>query len=66
MDSVKYILSEKDMPTRWYNIQADLPEPLPPYMHPATKQPLGPTDSLVVSYGTYKTGNVPGTIRRYS
>jgi tryptophan synthase beta chain len=26
------------MPTRWYNIQADLPEPLPPYLHPGTKE----------------------------
>ncbi len=34
---------------------------------PATKQPLGPTDlTPLFSYGTYKTGNVPGTIRRYS
>ena len=44
MESIKYTLSEKDMPTRWYNIQADLPEPLPPYLHPATKKPLGPAD----------------------
>ena len=44
MDSIKYVLPEKDMPTRWYNIQADLPEPLPPYIHPVTKKPLGPDD----------------------
>lgn len=44
MDRTKYILSEKDMPTRWYNIQADLPAPLPPYIHPGTLQPLGPAD----------------------
>jgi tryptophan synthase beta chain len=44
MEKTKYILNEKDMPTRWYNIQADLPEPLPPYLHPGTKQPLGPAD----------------------
>jgi len=25
------ILDEKDMATAWYNIQADLPEPLPPF-----------------------------------
>jgi tryptophan synthase beta chain len=35
----KYVLDEKDMPTSWYNIQADLPEPLPPLLHPGTKQP---------------------------
>jgi tryptophan synthase beta chain len=44
MDKTKYLLNEKDMPTRWYNIQADLPKPLPPYLHPGTKQPLGPSD----------------------
>ena len=44
MDTIKYNLPEKEMPTRWYNIQADLPEPLAPYLHPATKKPLGPAD----------------------
>jgi tryptophan synthase beta chain len=44
MDKSKYLLDEKDMPTRWYNVQPDLPEPLPPYLHPGTKQPLGPAD----------------------
>ena len=38
-EKTKYILEEKDMPTAWYNIQADLPEPLPPLLHPATKEP---------------------------
>jgi tryptophan synthase beta chain len=40
----KFLLEEKDMPTRWYNIQADLPVPLPPMLHPGTKQPLKPED----------------------
>ncbi|HJX12558.1 MAG TPA: TrpB-like pyridoxal phosphate-dependent enzyme [Dehalococcoidales bacterium] len=44
MAQKKFTLQEKDMPRQWYNIQADLPEPLPPYLHPATKQPLGPAD----------------------
>ncbi len=35
----KIILTEKEMPTAWYNIQADLPEPLPPIRHPGTKEP---------------------------
>jgi tryptophan synthase beta chain len=38
MDKTKYYLEEKDMPTAWYNIQADLPEPLPPLRHPQTKE----------------------------
>ena len=44
MERAKFILDEKDMPTQWYNIQADLPEPLPPPLHPATGKPLGPDD----------------------
>ncbi len=44
MERTKFLLDEKDMPTQWYNIQADLPEPLPPMLHPGTKQPLGPDD----------------------
>jgi len=35
----KITLTEKEIPTQWYNIQADLPEPLPPLLHPATKEP---------------------------
>ena len=43
-DRVKYLLDESDMPKAWYNIQADLPQPLPPVLHPGTKQPVGPAD----------------------
>jgi len=35
----KIMLTEKEIPTSWYNIQADLPEPLPPLLHPVTKEP---------------------------
>jgi tryptophan synthase beta chain len=44
MERTKYLLDESQMPTQWYNIQADLPVPLPPYLHPVTKEPLGPAD----------------------
>ena len=40
----KFLLSEKDIPKAWYNIQADLPSALPPVIHPGTKQPIGPAD----------------------
>jgi tryptophan synthase beta chain len=39
VERTKFILDEKDMPTQWYNIQADLPEPLPPLRHPQTMEP---------------------------
>lgn len=44
MKETKYLLAEKELPKQWYNIQADLPEPLPPPLHPGTGQPLGPAD----------------------
>ncbi len=43
-DSVKYVLPEDRIPRAWYNILADLPEPLPPVLHPGTGQPIGPDD----------------------
>ena len=40
----RFILQEKDIPTQWYNIQAEMPnKPLPP-IHPGTKQPLSAED----------------------
>ena len=40
----KVLLDERDIPTAWYNIQADLKTPAPPVLHPGTKQPIGPQD----------------------
>ena len=40
----KYLLTEADLPKTWYNIQADLPQPLPPVIHPGTLKPIGPDD----------------------
>lgn len=40
----KYLLQESQMPRHWYNIQADLPAPLPPPLHPGTLKPIGPAD----------------------
>ena len=40
----RFILQEKDLPTQWYNIQAEMPnKPLPP-IHPATHEPLSADD----------------------
>lgn len=40
----RYFLSEEQIPTQWYNIQADMVnKPLPP-LNPATKKPLTPED----------------------
>jgi len=49
MERSMFFLEQKDMPTSWYNIQADLPEPLPPAFNPITKEPLTP-DFLAVLF----------------
>ncbi|NLM29224.1 MAG: TrpB-like pyridoxal phosphate-dependent enzyme [Methanomicrobiales archaeon] len=40
----KILLDEGEMPKRWYNIQADLPRPLDPPLHPATGNVVTPDD----------------------
>jgi len=40
----RYLLSDDQIPTSWYNIVADLPAPPPPPLHPATHEPIGPDD----------------------
>ena len=40
----KVFLSEDDLPREWYNIAADMPNPMPPPLHPGTGQPVGPDD----------------------
>ena len=40
----KYLLDEEQIPTQWYNIQADMPtKPLPP-LNPATREPMNADD----------------------
>lgn len=41
-------LSQSDIPTHWYNILPDLPEPLPPPLHPATQQPIQASDMTAI------------------
>jgi tryptophan synthase beta chain len=43
-DTLKYTLTEEQIPRAWYNLQADLPAPLPLVLHPGTGQPITPSD----------------------
>jgi len=44
MRQKKFILQEQEIPTHWYNIQADMPtKPLPP-LNPVTRKPLNADD----------------------
>jgi tryptophan synthase beta chain len=38
----RFDLEQADIPSAWYNFNADFPEPLPPPLHPGTKAPLPP------------------------
>ncbi len=40
--AMRFDLTQKDIPTHWYNILPDFPTPLPPPLHPGTKQPVTP------------------------
>jgi tryptophan synthase beta chain len=44
MTETKFLLPESAIPSRWYNIQADLPNPIQPILHPGTGEPVGPDD----------------------
>lgn len=37
-------LDPEDIPKRWYNLAADLPEPVRPPLNPVTKEPAKPED----------------------
>ncbi|MCL4876962.1 MAG: TrpB-like pyridoxal phosphate-dependent enzyme [Anaerolineae bacterium] len=43
-ETTKFLLTERDIPESWLNIQPNLPQPLPPVLHPGTHQPIGPAD----------------------
>ncbi len=70
-DSIKYILEENKLPKTWYNINADLPSPPPPPLHPGTKQPAGPDDFaplfpmglIMQEVSTEREIEIPGPVR---
>ena len=41
---LRYLLTDDEMPTAWYNLVPDLPAPPPPALHPGTLEPAGPDD----------------------
>ncbi len=36
------------VPTHWYNLAAELDQPIPPHLHPGTKEPVGPDDLVAL------------------
>ena len=48
MTDTKITLPESEIPRSFYNIAPDLPTPLPPPLHPGTRQPIGPQDLAAI------------------
>lgn len=46
--SKKILLDESELPQNFYNIQADMPNPVLPPLHPGTMQPIGPQDLAAI------------------
>jgi tryptophan synthase beta chain len=72
MDTIQYNLPQSGIPQAWYNILADLPEPMAPPLHPGTLKPLGPDDlaplfpmSLILQeVTTEREIEIPGEVRQ--
>src|SRR3954468_21340571 len=43
-EQTKFVLDESQLPRRWYNVRADMPNPPQPVLHPGTGEPVGPDD----------------------
>ena len=46
--TTRFTLTQAEIPTHWYNVLADVPEPLPPPLHPGTKQPVTLQDMTAI------------------
>ncbi len=46
MRQKKFMLEENMLPTRWYNVVADMPTKPLPMLHPGTKQPVTPEQMM--------------------
>jgi tryptophan synthase beta chain len=44
VEQTKFLLEESELPRRWYNVRADMPNPPQPVLHPGTGEPVGPDD----------------------
>jgi len=41
-DQTRFILDQSDLPREWYNVNADMPVPPTPVLHPQTMEPVTP------------------------
>ncbi|MFI6474054.1 TrpB-like pyridoxal phosphate-dependent enzyme [Streptomyces sp. NPDC050516] len=70
MPQTKFLLSEAQIPTTWYNVVADLPGPLDPMLHPGTREPITPADLeplfpaelIAQEFSTDREVDIPGAV----
>ncbi len=41
-EQIQFLLPAEEIPRFWYNLLSDFPEPLPPPLHPGTREPVTP------------------------
>ncbi len=67
MEPTNFLLTEKDIPTAWYNIQADLPDPVKPMLQSRNgRAPWSQRPRASVSDGAHRTGGLDRTLHRRS
>jgi len=67
----RILLSSREIPEAWYNLAADLPQPLPPHRHPITGQPVTAADMGAIfppalieqEVSTQRWIEIPGAVR---
>ncbi|WP_431782430.1 TrpB-like pyridoxal phosphate-dependent enzyme [Streptomyces chumphonensis] len=70
MTHTKFLLPEERIPTTWYNVVPDLPDGLPPMLHPGTKEPLTeadleplfPAELIGQEFSTAREVDIPGAV----
>ena len=70
-EAIKFILPDDRLPKVWYNLPADLPQPLPPILNAATGKPVGveeltpllPMSLILQEVSTEREIEIPGPVR---
>jgi len=70
-EAIKFILPDDRLPKVWYNLPADLPQPLPPILNAATGKPIAveeltpllPMSEILQEVSTEREIEIPGPVR---
>jgi tryptophan synthase beta chain len=70
-DAINFILPNERIPKVWYNLPADLPQPLPPILNATTGKPVGveeltplfPMSEILQEISTEREIEIPGPVR---